>query len=51
MPPRRAPRARCKLAQDCSLCPQRIKPGQWMSMDFETSEWVHYDCMKRKAQS
>lgn len=48
--PGRAPRTKCKVAQDCSLCPYRIKPGTWMGKIFETNEWVHYGCMRRSQQ-
>lgn len=48
MPSPRFPRATCKVAQDCSLCPRRIKPGKKIGKDYATNEWVHVGCLFRK---
>ena len=47
-PARRMSKSKCRLAQDCSLCPQRIKVGTWMALDFGSNEWVHLGCLMRK---
>ncbi len=48
MPSPSFPRATAKSAQDCSLCPRRIRPGKKLGKDFETNEWVHVGCLFRK---
>jgi hypothetical protein len=45
---RKTPTARCRRAQDCLLCPERIKPGMWMKLEYASGEWVHAGCLVRK---
>ena len=47
MPTPRLPRTTAKIAQDCSLCARRIKPGKKLGKDFTTNEWVHVGCLFR----
>ena len=47
-PTRKMPKATAKAPSACPLCPVRIKAGQRVAMDFETSEWAHMGCMVRK---
>lgn len=42
------PRTRCRVAQDCALCPVRIKPGSWIGKDFRTQLWCHVGCLVRE---
>ena len=48
---RKMSKTKCRMAQDCSLCPQRIKVGTWMGLDFTSNEWVHLGCLVRKIQA
>lgn len=44
----RLPRTKAKVADVCSMCPSRIKPGQWIGLHFDTKSWVHIGCLIRK---
>lgn len=35
------------MPEPCSLCPHRIKVGQWVGLHFVSGRWVHVGCLIR----